>query len=171
MKKFNLDFIFKAWVQPTGCTKGVKQRPKLIFFWNMVMLHIKLKGITYTSTWVQLFCPKTPSTDPGVGSKSQNSTFSEHGHGAYKIKGNDECSNMQAHILSFHAPSTPGLGSKHYFLNVVMLYTKLIGMEQRTPCKHIFCPNRHPRSLRLGEKLKIFFSDSTCHVAYQIKGN
>ena len=29
-----------------------------------------------------------------------------------KIKGNYECSNMQAHILSLHAPLTPGVGSK-----------------------------------------------------------
>ena len=51
---------------------------------------------------------------PGTrgGSKGQNSTFSEHGHVAYQVKGNDKCSNMQAHILSLHAPSTPGVGSK-----------------------------------------------------------
>ena len=32
----------------------------------------------------------SPSTTPtlGVGSKGQNSTFSEHGHVAYQIKGN-----------------------------------------------------------------------------------
>ena len=47
-----------------------------------------------------------------VGSKGQNSTFSEHGHVAYQIKGNEECSSMQAHILSLHTPSTPGVGSK-----------------------------------------------------------
>ena len=34
--------------------------------------------------------------------------FSEHGYVAYQIKENDECSNMQAHILSLHAPSIPG---------------------------------------------------------------
>ena len=52
----------------------------------------------------------------GVGSKRQNSTFSEYGHVAYQIKGNDGCSNMQSHILSLHAPSIPGVGSKvNYF--------------------------------------------------------
>ena len=38
--------------------------------------------------------------------------FSEYGHVAYQIKGNDECSNMQAHILSLHAPSASRMGSK-----------------------------------------------------------
>ena len=30
----------------------------------------------------------------------QNSTFSEHGHVAYQIKADDNCSNIQSHILS-----------------------------------------------------------------------
>ena len=38
----------------------------------------------------------TPLT---MGSKAQNSTFSEHGHVAYQIKDNHECSNMVANIL------------------------------------------------------------------------
>ena len=49
----------------------------------------------------------------------QNSTFSEYGHVAYQIKGNDLYSNMVAiifthisHIVSLHAPSDPGLGVK-----------------------------------------------------------
>ena len=34
-----------------------------------------------------------------MGSKVQNSTFSEHGHVAYQIKENHECSNMVPNIL------------------------------------------------------------------------
>ena len=66
---------------------------------------------------------------PGPWGWGQNSTFSEHGHVAYQIKGNGKCSNMQAHILSFHTPSTPGVGSKVktiFFLKVVMLYFKQV---------------------------------------------
>ena len=37
--------------------------------------------------------------------------FSEHDHVAYQIKGNDERSNMQAHILSLHIPSSPRVAS------------------------------------------------------------
>ena len=48
----------------------------------------------------------------GMGSKGQTFTFSEHGHVAYQIKGNDECSNMQANILSLHTPLSPGVGLK-----------------------------------------------------------
>ena len=40
--------------------------------------------------------------DPGGGVKRSNSKFPEHGHVAYQIKGNDKCSNMQAHTLSLH---------------------------------------------------------------------
>ena len=43
-------------------------------------------------------------SDPlGVGSKGQTLTFSEHGHVAYQMKGNDECSSMVANIC----PQTP----------------------------------------------------------------
>ena len=34
-----------------------------------------------------------------VGSKGQNSTFSEYGYVAYQIKGNDACSHMVANSL------------------------------------------------------------------------
>ena len=60
-------------------------------FQNMVMLHIRFKGIINEATWKQIFYPQTPTPLPsqtlGVRSKSQNS-FSEHGHVAYQIKGN-----------------------------------------------------------------------------------
>ena len=39
------------------------------------------------------------SPDPGDGLIGQNSTVSEHGHAAYQIKGNHECSNMVAQIM------------------------------------------------------------------------
>ena len=43
--------------------------------------------------------PLAPSLTLVVESKGQNSTFSEHGHVAYKIKGDHKCSNMVANIL------------------------------------------------------------------------
>ena len=52
---------------------------------------------------------------PWVGSKGQNSTFSEHGHVAYQIKWNHGCSNMAANILPSDPPINPkplGAGSK-----------------------------------------------------------
>ena len=54
----------------------------------------------------------TPPPDPGVGSKGQNSFFSEHGHVTCHIKWNHDCSNMQAHNLSLHTPSICGLDLK-----------------------------------------------------------
>ena len=63
---------------------------KIQLFQDMVLLHIKLKGITKCSNMVANILasdPPPPPPDPGVGSKGQNSTFSEHGHVAYQIKG------------------------------------------------------------------------------------
>ena len=55
---------------------------------------------------------------------------------------------MYAHIMSLRAPSTPAVGSKVkkvLFLKEVMMPIELMGMEHRAPCKHMFCPNAHPR--------------------------
>ena len=38
------------------------------------------------------------------------------------------------------------------------MHIQFEGMEHRAPCKHIFCPNIHPRSLGLGQKVKTLFS-------------
>ena len=54
-----------------------------------------------------------------MGTKGQNSTFSEHGHVEYQIQGNHECSSMVANILlvdPYHPQSPPydpvlGMGS------------------------------------------------------------
>ena len=45
------------------------------------------------------FARRPPPPSPWGGVKS--STFSEHGHVAYKIKGNGECSNKVANIFFF----------------------------------------------------------------------
>ena len=106
-----------------------------------------------------------------VRSKGQNPRFSKHGYVAYQIKGNAKCSNIQAHILSLHTPSTQGgVKGENIFSEVVMLHIKLMGMEYRAPCKHIFCPYIHPRPLGCDQKSKHFFTESS-HVAYQSKGN
>ena len=54
---------------------------------------------------------------------------------------------MQARILSLHTPSTPWVVSKGQniiLLKVVMMVFISKGMENRTPCKHIFCPSTQP---------------------------
>ena len=43
-----------------------------------------------------------------MGSKGQNLTFSEHGHVAYQIKRNHQCSNMVANIMPADPPPDPG---------------------------------------------------------------
>ena len=46
-----------------------------------------------------------------MGSKGQNSTFSEDGQSAYQIKGNHECSNMEAFLPAEPPPLTLRMGS------------------------------------------------------------
>ena len=51
---------------------------------------------------------RRPLRDPAVGVKRSNSTFSEHGHAAYHIKENHECSKMIANIFPTDPlPPTP----------------------------------------------------------------
>ena len=77
---------------------------------------------------------------------------------------------MQAHILSSHTyPLWLGQKVKTFFLKVVMLHIKLKGMEHRSPCNHMLCPNTHPRSLEWVKRSKYAYESSP--VAYQIKGN
>ena len=75
----------------------------------------------------------TPSTQ-GEGSKGQTLSFSKSSHVAYQIKAYDAGSNMVANNLPTVTPLTQGVGSKGQtisFLKVVMLHTKLKGIEQR----------------------------------------
>ena len=91
---------------------------------------------------------------------------------AYQNKGNGECINMQAHILSLYTSSIFEVGSRvktFFFLKVVMS-VKLKGMEHRTPCKHILCSYIHSRPLGWGQNAKTFSSERS-HVTCQIKGN
>ena len=44
-------------------------------------------------------CRPPPPPTLGIGSIGQKSIISEHGHGAYQFKGNQECSNLVADIL------------------------------------------------------------------------
>ena len=59
----------------------------------MVILNIQLKRITNCSR-VAIVLPTDPSLTLGKESLGQNSTFSEHGHAAYQIKGTQQ---MQQH--------------------------------------------------------------------------
>ena len=43
-------------------------------------------------------------------------------------------------------------------------------MEHRAPCKHIFCPNRHPRPLGLGQKVTNNFFLKVVRLHIKLKG-
>ena len=135
----------------------------------MVLLHIKLRGMMHAATWVQIIYPRTPHTPTlGVGSKGQNSTFSEHGHVVYQIKWDHKCSNRKAHILSLHTPLIPGVESKvkiYFFLKVVMLHYQIRrewSIEHHASTYSVLTHTLDPWG---GVKCQNIFSESS-HVAY-----
>ena len=77
------------------------------------------------------------------GCAAAKNKFSEYGHAAYQINGNEKYNNMLANSLPLDTPSTPGVGSKGQlvfsFLKVELLHIKLKVMKLRTPCRQMFC--------------------------------
>ena len=80
-----------------------------IFYWNFPWRQRYNKYETY-QTWfsIQGLGP-TPLVDLGGGVKRSKFNFSEHGHVAYQIKGNQVCSNMVANILIVDLYPSPPL--------------------------------------------------------------
>ena len=93
-----------------------------------------------------------------MGSKVQNSTFSEHGHVAYQIKENHECSNKEPNILLADT-LTLGMGQ--------------IGQKEIRKCSSEIAnicpemPTPSPRPWGWGQKVKIQLFSEHGHVAYQ----
>ena len=76
---------------------------------------------------------------------------------------------MEHKVPLKHTPSAPGVGSKvkSFLLKVVMLHSKLMGLEHIALCKHILCPYTHPNPWVGPKGQSIFFNESS-DVAYQI---
>ena len=55
---------------PRPWTLGVDQKVKIQHFQNMVMLHIKLKGMSNAATCKRIFCPYTHPRPVGWGQRS-----------------------------------------------------------------------------------------------------
>ena len=93
VKRFKYDF-FRAW---SYCIS------------NLMESRMQQNGNKY-------FARRPPPPPPtlGVGSKGQNSTFSEYGHVAFQIKGSDEYSSMVTteHGMDGTTTTTLGEGSK-----------------------------------------------------------
>ena len=88
-----------------------------LLFQNMVILHIKLKGMKCGTTYKQKIQPYSHPRPLGWGQKVKTVLFLKmvtiwsctlH----IKLKGNDMYNDMQPIILSLHALSTPVVGSK-----------------------------------------------------------
>ena len=60
--------------------------------------------------------PASPPQRVGMGSKGQNSTFSEYDHVTYQVKENYTCNSMVANVMPVDPPD-PGAGDKRSKLN------------------------------------------------------
>ena len=108
-----------------------------------------------------------------MGSKGQNSTFSEHELVAFQIKENHECNNMVANVLPAVPRPDPGVGVKRLkfnFQKMVMLHIELKKSQiQQHVCKYF--ARRSPSTLGMGSVGQTSTFSEHGHVAYQIKGN
>ena len=108
-----------------------------------------------------------------MGSKCQYATFSEHGHTAYQMKGNHECSNRETHILPADNHSPPpllvGWGQK---VKIQLMHGHVVHqIKGNYKCSNMvaiffFAP---PPPLDPGSQNSKFSEHG--HVAYQINGN
>ena len=108
-----------------------------------------------------------------MGSVGQNSFFSEHGHVAYQIKENHQCSNMVTHILLADTPDREDGFNRSkcsFFLNMVMLHINLMGITKCSRMVANFCLQTPPGPWGGGPGQNSTLSEHG-HVAYQLKGN
>ena len=66
--------------------------------------------------------PNAHTFDPSVGARSKIEPFSECGHVAYQIKGNEDLNNIQADISTLNVPLTSWIGLNGHPLK--MYYSK-----------------------------------------------
>ena len=98
---------------PSPWVWGWGQKFKSHLFYKMVRTCIfELNRITNSATWYQIFSRWIPHHPRPWGSKGQNSTFSEHVHIAYQIKGTHVYSNKLANIFPTEPPLTVPGGHK-----------------------------------------------------------
>ena len=143
-----------------------------------------------------MFFLQTPQPQPRGKVISQYSTFSEHGHIAYQIKGITKCSNIAANIL--HADPLPppyvmGLKGQNstYSDQYHVAYQIKGNHECSSMAANIFPAAPPPPTLGMGSigQNSFFFQNMVrskrskgvkgqnstysdqCHVAYQIKWN
>ena len=152
------------------------------------MLHIKLKGIRNAATWYQLFCPQIlihPLT-LGKGPKGQISTFSEHGHVVYQIKGNRVCSNMVANILPASPLPVPltlvrSIGPNSTFSEHGYFVYQIKGNRECINMVANICPQppppppptlpAHPSPLGWGQQVKTQLFHNIVMLHIKLKGN
>ena len=109
----------------------------------MVILHIKLKGITKFSNEANIW-PEDPSLTLGRESIGQNQTFSENGHIVYQIRRNHK---MQQHGSKYFAGRPlpgPGYGLNRSKINVFRTWSYCISnlkeSQNAAAKKQIPCP-------------------------------
>ena len=116
------------------------------------------------------------SRDLGIGSKVLNSTFSEHGHVAYQIKENHECSNMVPNIMLADI-LTLGMGqigqnlpfSEHGHIEINLKEIRKCSSKVANICPEM--PTPSPRPIGWGQKVKIQLFQNMVMLHIKIKEN
>ena len=128
------------------CHLGLDLCPgKKQLYQNMVMLHIKLKGMQCTATYKQIFFPFTHPR-PMSGVKEKTDFFLKKSLVAYQNKEFATDNSIQAICLSLHIPSIPFVLSKDqssFYRKEVMMHIKLKGVKCTITCKQILYPYIH----------------------------
>ena len=91
---------------PPDTGSGIK-RSKFIFFriWSRCILnYMEYRIQQHGNKYFARGSSPPPPPDPGKGSEGQNLTLSEHGHVAYQMKCNYECSSLVANSFCRRTP-------------------------------------------------------------------
>ena len=119
----------------------------LIYAKTLFLLKIQLKGITKCSSMeANILTPDLYPLTLGLGSKGQNSTFLEHGHVAYQIKGNPK---MQQYGIKYFVRRPSYLTSE---VGVIKLRMQKRG-SKNFACRPLPTPTPWPWGS--GQKIKI----------------
>ena len=137
---------------------------RIIFFQNMVMLHIIIKGMTNAATCKHIFCSYTHSRPLGWGQRSN--IFKEvilH----IKLMGMEHRTPCKHIFCLYKKNSTPGVGSKGqniFFTKSSHVAFKSKTIEHRAPCKHEFCAYSHHQPTDGVKCQNIFFKVVMSHI-------
>ena len=115
MKHIKRDFSLKAGSDPLGVLRGCGQKVKIQLSHNMVVFHIKLKGITNAATYKHIFCPYTHPQPLGRDQRSKQYFFLKVVMLHINLKGTEHKAQCKHTFFPYIHPRPLGWGQKSIF--------------------------------------------------------